>query len=260
MIESLMAEMEVRPVIEKGQDLTGLTFGRLTVIKRSSMNKWECQCKCGKTKHLYRPLLVQGASSSCGCLRSEMTKARRRLENLPKEEIDKRNDKDAKAPRTCAVCKITKTGEDFYPLYTHRNGRIRRLSHCKTCSTKIGGQIRRNRKSKDPKKASERNRETYFKRHYGLTTQNVADKIKQQNGRCAICTRHMVKPHVDHCHTTGRNRAMLCHTCNVGLGSFGDSPEFLRRAADYLERYSGVASSVPDNDGFQDLEGPKQGP
>ncbi len=32
-------------------------------------------------------------------------------------------------------------------------------------------------------------------------------------------------------------RGLLCHDCNTGIGKFGDSPEALKKAIDYLERF-----------------------
>lgn len=41
---------------------------------------------------------------------------------------------------------------------------------------------------------------------------------------------------VDHCHTTGRIRGLLCHRCNTALGLLADSPDMLRNALAYLAR------------------------
>lgn len=55
-------------------DLTGQTFGRLTVIRkngRSKQNviKWECKCDCGKTITILGGSLKSGRTTSCGCIR-----------------------------------------------------------------------------------------------------------------------------------------------------------------------------------------------
>ena len=55
-----------------------------------------------------------------------------------------------------------------------------------------------------------------------------------QGGKCAICGRKRRRLCVDHCHTRGHLRGLLCSGCNSGMGFFGDSPPLLLRAALYL--------------------------
>lgn len=56
-------------------DLTGRSFGRLTVIKRSGAKHnlilWECKCECGNTCYVIGKLLRNGTTKSCGCYRRE---------------------------------------------------------------------------------------------------------------------------------------------------------------------------------------------
>ncbi len=80
-------------------------------------------------------------------------------------------------------------------------------------------------------------------RRYGLTIADYDRMVDEQKGVCAICHGHQPdgrRLYVDHCHTTGIVRGLLCVSCNRGLGSFIDNPEALRRAALYLERAEGV--------------------
>ena len=61
-----------RPAI----DLTGQTFGRLTVVKqvKGSNTKsayWLCRCTCGEVKAVARTHLMKGTTQSCGCLQRE---------------------------------------------------------------------------------------------------------------------------------------------------------------------------------------------
>lgn len=57
----------------KWPDLTGLTFGKLTVIERQGSNKlgsslWLCQCQCGQNTVTTTTALKTGHCRSCGCL------------------------------------------------------------------------------------------------------------------------------------------------------------------------------------------------
>lgn len=58
-------------------DLTGMRFGRLTVLKRSPDTrkrvKWICQCECGNITAVATSQLKSGHTQSCGCLQKERT-------------------------------------------------------------------------------------------------------------------------------------------------------------------------------------------
>lgn len=67
----------------KHQDLTGMVFGRLTVLREAGKNKpgvylWECECSCENHTHV----IVDGASlksgntKSCGCIHREQLSER----------------------------------------------------------------------------------------------------------------------------------------------------------------------------------------
>ncbi len=78
--------------------------------------------------------------------------------------------------------------------------------------------------------------ESAVARRYGLTAVDLADRLEQQGGVCALCKKS-ARLHVDHDHQTGQFRGLLCINCNTGLGKLGDSPELLRLAADYIESH-----------------------
>lgn len=65
------------------KDLTGQSFGRLTVIKRADdyvspsgnvSTQWFCKCDCGNTTIVGTSSLTLGVTSSCGCKAIEITK------------------------------------------------------------------------------------------------------------------------------------------------------------------------------------------
>lgn len=83
-----------------------------------------------------------------------------------------------------------------------------------------------------------------IKKLYGLTPEDYWGMFDAQNGVCAICnepesitTTDGVRRRlaVDHDHKTGRVRALLCTSCNLGLGAFKDDPERLAAALAYLD-------------------------
>lgn len=72
-------------------------------------------------------------------------------------------------------------------------------------------------------------------RRYGITQAQYDEMLIVQGGVCALC---QIKPpvDVDHCHSTGEIRGLLCRGCNVGLGQLGDTVEGLQRAITYLQK------------------------
>jgi hypothetical protein len=85
-----------------------------------------------------------------------------------------------------------------------------------------------------------------LKKNFGITLEQYAEILKEQHGVCAICQQpetairegKLKMLAVDHCHTGGHNRGLLCQDCNLGLGRFHDDPVLLRRAADYAEYHA----------------------
>jgi len=81
---------------------------------------------------------------------------------------------------------------------------------------------------------------------FGMTVDEYDSILKRQGGVCAIClnpetwlysrTGEVKRLAVDHCHTTGKVRGLLCVACNTSLGKFKDDTAILLRAVDYLNK------------------------
>lgn len=75
-------------------------------------------------------------------------------------------------------------------------------------------------------------------RERGVTEDQFADCWGQPT-HCRSCgTRDPGHKHgfaMDHCHATGRMRAVVCHPCNFIFGHAKDNPAILRAGAHYLE-------------------------
>ncbi len=78
---------------------------------------------------------------------------------------------------------------------------------------------------------------------YGLTPEQFDSMSTAQGDACAVCGAPFAdmkkRPHVDHCHKTGKVRALLCHRCNTAIGLARDCPDILRGLAAYLEHHRG---------------------
>src|ERR1700722_1104896 len=87
---------------------------------------------------------------------------------------------------------------------------------------------------------------------YGISIEDYNRMLSEQGGVCAICklppggkrksrTIHLA---VDHCHTTGKVRALLCSHCNVGIGGLKENRRLLLAALDYIYAHSVSDSHV----------------
>lgn len=83
----------------------------------------------------------------------------------------------------------------------------------------------------------DRAKDNRLKRAFGIGLSEYNRMLAVQGGGCAICggpdRRHSLS--VDHCHSTGRVRGLLCGHCNTGIGLLKDSPTMLLAAALYLQ-------------------------
>lgn len=95
-------------------------------------------------------------------------------------------------------------------------------------------------------------------RTFGISLEQYQKMFVTQGGVCACCNKPEHEKRsgktrwlaVDHCHTTGEIRGLLCGSCNRGIGKFGDDPNLLEQAAGYLRGHAekmkkhGFASNI----------------
>lgn len=75
---------------------------------------------------------------------------------------------------------------------------------------------------------------------YGMEPDDVEKLLQDQDEMCAICGTNNFGPHgpnVDHNHSTGAIRGILCMQCNIGLGAFKDEVIKLENAIKYLKKF-----------------------
>lgn len=147
--------------------------------------------------------------------------------------------------KLCGVCLIEKEITEFSKKSSAKDG----LNHCcKQCDRlrNIEWRLKNPEKHKDKNKKWRKenpqksiySRDKMLKSIYGLSEQQYNKQLEAQRGCCAICKKHHTKEKkalaVDHCHTTGTIRGLLCWRCNVSIGKFEDNVEILQSAINYL--------------------------
>ena len=101
---------------------------------------------------------------------------------------------------------------------------------------------------KRPSQSFESNKNSALIRKYGITLEDFNNIKLEQSNSCAICkksevfsTRPCNKPEmnlaVDHCHSTGKVRGLLCLKCNRALGLFEENIENLNEAIAYVNKH-----------------------
>ena len=126
----------------------------------------------------------------------------------------------------CATCGLDKPPEEFP---RHKGRPSGRHCNCKVCHN---AQVRESRARQGG------SRKYHLKRRYGLSPEQFDALLAQQGFLCPICLKRAAV-HVDHDHSTGRVRGILCEMCNGGLGQFRDNPETIESAIAYLEEHAG---------------------
>lgn len=132
--------------------------------------------------------------------------------------------KKRKRDRLCYTCRE-------HPRTVRRDGSFG--PYCQKCRDRINAD--RNRKYRT-----------------GITPKAYALMLESHGGRCAICRRlprtkmrKIYQLHVDHCHSNGQVRGLLCRSCNMMLGLVAEDPKVLYRAIKYLRGDLMVDSDTP---------------
>lgn len=170
--------------------------------------------------------------------------------------------------KTCKKCGVMKPLDDFYRSAGMRDGY---RNDCKPCNLDekrrryladpVAAKARVKRwQQENPERLNayrrarrlepevkRRERAGHLMRKFGMTLDEYDVMLDAQNGGCAICTRapEETSLHVDHDHSTGRIRALLCFQCNNALADFREDPDLLRNAVTYLITHTpGVGEEI----------------
>lgn len=149
--------------------------------------------------------------------------------------------------KICTKCKVPKGLDEFGKKSSNKDG-IR--NYCKPCHAltsrisrenspyKEENRLRHNERIRNLPKMTKRN--IALKKKYNMSHDQYEKMLEHQGGMCKICKIDIDKYHkeyfdIDHCHSTGKVRGLLCHKCNMLLGLSGDNSALLADAAQYLK-------------------------
>lgn len=114
----------------------------------------------------------------------------------------------------------------------NKKGKFQRAEKCKACSAKLAA-LYRQRDKFGLKRLGK----------YNISDTEYKQLLLSSGGVCEICKLPPKLPKkylcIDHDHTTLKVRGLLCEDCNLALGRFKDSVDYLYRAITYLKKKYG---------------------
>ena len=138
--------------------------------------------------------------------------------------------------KVCTRCKIEQPITNFYVANSkaHKNNPVAGYKcRCKKCVLLTNQEYYKTEKGY--KKIIEK---SWKENGIIITIEEYDILLESQGGGCAICgatsNSNGTRLCVDHCHTTGSIRGILCHNCNTTLGRVNDDIRVLQKCIDYL--------------------------
>ena len=187
---------------------------RKSILSRSYPPKMDGTLKCttcGEEKKVTDFGLAKhhstGRKSQCKkCEYAVQAKRRQGMNYPPKME----------GTKICCVCKEEKSILEFHTLKTNKDGR---MGACKKCDSMC-------------------KRISVLKNTYGMSVEEFESLYKDSKGKCKICgdplDKWLNKLCIDHDHSTGKVRGILCRHCNLLIGNAKDNIDILKSAIEYL--------------------------
>jgi Recombination endonuclease VII len=151
--------------------------------------------------------------------------------------------------KTCIKCSNKKPLAEFH---YKKGGKLDRRSDCAAC-VKIYQAKRRNGPKRQQilkekrlyqKLHPEIKRNSHYKSMYGITLEEYNSKLESQQYVCAICRnptpnsnqhKHL---YVDHNHSTGKIRGLICNPCNNTIGYAKEDIARLLKCIEYLKKHA----------------------
>ena len=159
-------------------------------------------------------------------------------------------DEVASVQKQCVMC-----GEIKFVSHFYKNSKGRPNSYCKLCDhARYRERYKISGKSEEKQK---RERNLHLKRAFNLDEEEYDALIEAQGGICACCgnketlldprSNRPRKLAIDHCHVTGRVRALLCAACNTAFGLLNEDPFRIEALLRYAQAQKAVTVRLDEN-------------
>jgi len=159
-------------------------------------------------------------------------KRQRQLEyrNRNKDKINKRNRERYRESEETKQ-KMLAYGKKWRDTYPEKESERHKRYRTKNREALLA----REKQRRDNDKRYVRNQ--FLKNKYGITIEEFETMMEQQDHKCFICGKPLGEKRygVDHNHTTGKIRAILCVTCNSALGMVDDDTSILEAMINYVK-------------------------
>jgi len=136
--------------------------------------------------------------------------------------------------KLCNTCGTNKPLTEYYSTKGTKDGLRGECKCCNKAATKA------RRQGPKRKQILDKQIDSQMKRLYGIGLDDYNKMLEDQGGKCAIC--NTSEPGhggnrfcIDHCHTTGKVRGLLCMPCNVSIGHLKDNVQLLEKALNYVK-------------------------
>ncbi len=141
--------------------------------------------------------------------------------------------------KSCTKCKQLKARTDFSPNRAHKDGLQSACAQCRKLQAK-------EKRDFILKQNPHHFRNKTFKRRYGIDHVEKEKMMGQQKNKCFVCLNDfnqqdsMLRPCLDHNHTTSGIRKVLCMGCNSALGMIRENFDTALRLAKYIQDDQGL--------------------
>ena len=158
--------------------------------------------------------------------------------------------------RICTVCKIEKSLSEY-----HNAPKVKidgKDSQCKQCKAKKGKEYLKSlpagvHRSRRKKYSGEYALNMNYKRFFGLNLEIVRKMWEEQDRKCASCSKEInlggkdraMKSNLDHNHTTGKVRGLICNMCNLQVGVLENTKK-MKNLIQYLKKYDVIPEYIKE--------------